>query len=451
MLNNRYKYIILWWWLSGLSGAYILSQKFKWEVLIIEKDNVLWWLSKSIISASWDKLDFWSHRLQDSYIPNIIDFIKNKLNINLIRTERLSKLHINKSFISYPINSFELFKKISLIRSVWSLLQSFFYKIKYRNKNTFDKKTKSRVWNYIYDNFYANYAKKVWGIELSELSDSILKKRFRLNPIHLLKQLIFKKKRFFTYPIGGFWKIIENYYKELKTNNIDFILWEENYNINLKDNCIEIDREKIYYDNLISTIPIDSLIRYIDKTAESWLSYRGLYVLYLYIDKLPVVAWETFYFPSKDFIFWRVSIPKRFDKTLQKDDNYTIYSLEIPASENEYNKDYMIEKSVEWLLKSWLISDDYIIDKEKSFFSFEKNVYPMYRVGWEKEIRNTINNLSNKYKNLYISWRQWLFLHCNIDHTMSLWFELWDYLLNNNDNTKWVDSLEKYYNCVVRD
>ncbi|NDK07639.1 NAD(P)-binding protein [Candidatus Gracilibacteria bacterium] len=451
MLKNKYKYIILGGGLSGLSTAYVLSRKYKEEVLVIEKNDTLGGLSRTIVTNLGDRLDIGSHRLQESYLTNIIRFISRELNIKLNNIIRLSKLYINNGFISYPINSFELFKKISILKSVGSLAQSFYYKVKFKQKDTFEKTAKSRVGDYIYEYFYQSYAKKVWGTPLGELSNSIMKKRFRLNPFTLAWQVLSKSKRYFLYPKGGFGKIVDNIESILIENKVEFILGEDKYNIIPDKNIIEINGSSIIYENLITTIPIDIFSHYINYENKNILSYRGLYIAYLYINQSPLIQGETFYFPEEEFIFGRVSIPKRFDKSSQSEDNYTIYTVEIPAWKDEYDYNYMIEESLIGLQKSGLINNNYSIDYDNTFFHYEPNVYPMYKIGRETNLDDVLSGIHNKYKNIYISGRQGLFLHCNVDHTMDLGFELGNNLLENDNNLNWQKVLNKYNNCVVRD
>lgn len=452
IIKSTYKYVILWWWLNWLSTAYKLSEKALWDVLVIEKDKVLWWLAKSVLKND-DVLDNGSHRLQSSYDQKVLNFFKDELWLKLLKLKRESKLNIKGWFISYPIKSFELFNRISFLKATLSLLWSFYYKLIYINKNSFKKAAKSRVWSYIYKIFYKSYANKVWQIDLDKLSSSVVKKRFTINPIKLFRQLFFKHNSTFLYPKWWFWEIINVLEIKIIENKVDIITNPWDYKIDLEKNTIFIDWETIKYENLISTIPLDNFINItsIEVDKKDSVSYRGLYLLFLYLDKEPKLNWETFYFPSEEFIFGRVSIPKIFNNKSQKKNNYTVYCIEIPSYKDEKEKDDMIKSTFDWLVESWLITRDFKIDYNKTFFSFEKNVYPMYHVGWEEKIIKLLNTYQSKYKNLYFNWRQWLFLHCNVDHVMKLWFELGEYLKENEDNKDWLSDLDKYFGFVVRD
>ena len=453
MLKKNYKYIILWWWLSWLSTAYKLSEKNIWNVLLIEKESVLWWLARWV-EKYWDTLDYWSHRLQSSFDKWVLDFLSNKLKLYLFNVKRLSKLNIKNSYVSYPIKSISLFKKLNFLKSLYSILQSLYYKITIKDQYSFEKKAKARVWNYIYNKFYKPYAIKVWNIDLDILSSSVVKKRFSLKPLEVIKELFSNKNHHFIYIKWWFWKISNKFENELLKNKVNILKDTSDYKLDLKNNKIVLNWDEIWYENLISTIPLTTLINISwNNNTFNWKEvwYRGIYIVYLYLNKQPLISWETFYFPEKDYIFWRVSIPERFDENMFLKNDYTVYTCEIPANKWDFNEEELISLAYKNLLKSNLVDKSIKLDVNKSFFLHSEHVYPMYKVWWEGNVKHILDHFSSTYNNLYISWRPWLFLHCNTDHSMKVWFELWDYLLKNNDNKWWLKNIDKYFNFVVRD
>ncbi len=450
MLKKKYKYIILWWWLNWLSTAYILSKKYKWEILIIEKEKILWGLAKSV-NKNGDILDNWSHRLQKTYFKEILDFLKEDLKLNIYEVKRKSKLYLKNDFLNYPIRSFDLFKKLNIFKSIFSIIGSLYYKIILKNKDSFENTLLSKVWAYIYVEFYKPYASKVWGINLNKLSTSVVKKRFLLNPLKILKQIFSIKINKFLYIKWGFWKISDKLEKILLKNKVKILKRVQYYQINLEKDFIKIAWEKINYNNLISTIPLNSLLELSLKKKDNSLGYRWLYLIYLYLNKKPLLEWETFYFPQKKFIFGRVSIPKRFDINLQKSNNYTVYCCEVPFWKWKINLENILYNTFLNLKETNLIDDTYIFYKNKSFKKYEENVYPLYKIWWEESFKKVLYKLSKEYKNLYISWRQWFFLHCNVDHSMKIWFDLGKFLLKNNNNLDWIKKVNSYNNFIVRD
>lgn len=202
MEKKEYKYVVIGAGVSGLATAYELSKKNPGKILIVEKDEILGGLCKTI-SKNNSYYDLGSHRIHDQIPERPLNFIR-ELSINgIIRNTRGGKLKLNNSFILYPIKSFQFFLSLGLSESFLCALSL----IKYRFRNLFKSKAKkySDYETYLINNagkraykvFYEPYARKVWGCEPNTISTTAVKKRMSMtNPMVFIKDIInhyFKK------------------------------------------------------------------------------------------------------------------------------------------------------------------------------------------------------------------------------------------------------------------
>lgn len=477
-MKTKYKYIILGAGVSGLSTAYELSKPNNDDILILEKDELVGGLCKTI-SKNNAFYDMGSHRIHSKVSQNFLQFADQVSVSRIIKNIRGGKLRLNKSFITYPIKSFQFFISLGFIDF---FLCSFSF-IKYRLKRFFSNND-HQVQNYetylinhagkhAYKIFYEPYAKKVWGCEPHEISVNAVKKRVSMtSPLSFIKEIIvhfFKKNNYNYYyylqqGIGDFAKGLENVLLkknvDIVTNSTEFQLTNVSNTHQLQFSTISGNNFTVEYENLISTIPIEELILKLTKEKEitdiaKKIRWRGLKLLYIHINEEPEYKGETFYFPEAKYIFGRVSIPKRFSGDMLNTNDYTSYVCEVPCSEGDekwnMKPEEIYNRCFNDLVKAKLISGKNKQLTKNNFCINLAKVYPLYTVGWQENFDRLIDWLREHYDFVYSSGKCGFFLHCNMDHSVEIGQKLAQHIISGKKPAEWNNNIKEFHNYKLRD
>ena len=477
-MKAKYKYVIIGAGVSGLSTAYGLSKANNGDLLILEKDDQVGGLCKTI-SRNKASYDLGSHRIHSQVPDHINQFISQISVSGIIKNTRAGKLRLNKSYITYPINSFQFFISLGLIEFVLCSV-SF---LKYRLKRLFND-LNHKNFNYesylidhagkrAYKIFYEPYARKVWGCEPRNISVNAAKKRVSMsNPLQFIKEIIihyFKKNNtnyyyYLQHGIGDFPKGLEQELEkknvEIVTHVIDFDLVGDKQSHQI---CFSTSLGNIHtveYETLISTIPVDELViklspgKEIAETVKK-IKWRGMKLVFIHVNEEPKYKGESFYFPEIKYIFGRVSLPKRFSGSTQANNPYTAYVCEVPCSVGDeiWNMKpvEIYEKCFNDLVKARLVSGKNELVSGINFFIELPNVYPLYTVGWQINLEKIIDFLGLNYKDIYTSGKCGFFLHCNLDHSIGIGLQLAQYITEGKQPPEWYKKLNDFHNLKLRD
>jgi protoporphyrinogen oxidase len=184
------------------------------------------------------------------------------------------------------------------------------------------------------------------------------------------------------------------------------------------------------------------------------LRWRGLRLLYLITPDLIASEHETYYFPEPHVLFGRVSELNKYSPFLNSDLRRAALTIEVPCSCNDdvWNMpdNRLAEQCVRELQQLGIVrtpssgADEYFSRKIPK-------VYPVYDLGWRERF-NKIYQRLNSLTNLYLIGRAALFLHCNIDHCMSMALQLARYLAAGHEGKKaWEAVQQSFFDYRVRE
>jgi len=470
---------------AGLSVAYeLIATKSGIKPIIIEKLPCVGGLSRTVYKDNLG-VDIGGHRLytNDEYVksiwfkflrtqnaPAIDDIIcardvkypsagadPNKFDDVMMIRRRFSSIIYNSKFFPYPLKfSFETFLNLGLLTSFkagMSYIKAMIFK---RKENSLEDFMVNRFGWVLYNIFFKDYTKKVWGLDPSELSSEWGHQRIRklslfktiLNSILAkLKFLKFKKETSlideFYYPKFGcsqLWDLMAKYIVE---NGGEIILNSEFSGFNVQENTILSVKYKnqngeifeIPSTNVVSTMPIKDLITGLDapydvKQIALSLPYRDYVLVSFYtnnfnlknttdyktINNITPDCW--IYLQERDAIAARIQIMNNWSPYLVGDynKNYLIY-LEYFANEKDdfWNKtDNEIIKIAQMEAQKYNLFDNK--DILQSFVVREKKAYPAY-FGSYKNI-DKVNSYISTVKNLYLAGRNGQHKYNNMDEAM---------------------------------
>ena len=460
--------------ITALSTAYKLALTKNYEITILEKDNIVGGLAKSI-NIDDCVSDLGPHRIFSHY-PEVLNFIKQIAGDEFIYIPRKSKIFIKNRFVEYPIKTNEILKTFGVSASA----KSFFSFLTQKFKNVFSKTAqdsysdyiKNRFGNYLYDLLFYQYTKKVWGIEPDNISSDVARTRVSAGGLGtVIKQKILGEScsdmttvKNLGYVKGGIGRLSLKIADEIVRQGSKIILSADFQNIDFSYNKITLNFKhtgilgEIQSDICISTIPITNLTsKILIKNPNSEIlkiinSFRYINVVFVFliINKNRISEDSWLYFPESDIIFNRGYESKNFDSTIVPKDK-SVICLEVTYLKgdeiNSQSNDDITKRVKEDFLKTKLVNRDDIMS---AYALRVENIYPLYEIDYFSKLKYVLNYLS-QYENLYTAGRQGLFNHNNMDHCIYMGSKLADSIMKSEKPNQWYKNIDEFRNFKIID
>jgi choline dehydrogenase-like flavoprotein len=304
----------------------------------------------------------------------------------------------------------------------------------------FERFVEARVGREAYEAFYAPYARKVWGVAPSELSQIVAKKRLSSErPLTLLRGAAARALGLraavdptFLYPARGIASIVA-YLEE-----------------RLLERGVPIETERAYDParDAAGAVLFAGDLRDLTPTT---LAHRGLYLVLVAFRGTTGSAAETFYCPGDELWFGRVSDISRYSPALHNPGE-TILCVEIPEGALGSPRDFTVGGPGRALLDQLrrarvLPRDAEVLEVRQRFLPA---VYPLYLRGFQAEWRAAMQRVARAGNVLPIG-RQALFLHVNLDHCADIALAAVDHLDRGESAASWIARAEAYLEVRVRD
>lgn len=471
---NSKKICILGGGITGLSAAWLLAKSFKDRVFLIENAGEVGGLAKTISRNGWS-FDTGSHRIHAGYEPEAFALLRQILGKDLLKRERRGLIYAGGKTLPYPPKLLNLCAAFGPARFFFfsaSFLKSHlsnFFGSKAELGN-FESYTKAKVGERLYQTFYEPYAVKLYGMRPSALSADPAVSRVRRFQIKQVWSDLLKSGKdgadCYYYPKEGTGQIARRL-KELfleeggqmaAAADFDPIILDAEpriKEIRIRDRDGKIQTLEV--DQLISTVPLEVLHSKVKFSGEEPppfdIRWRGLRIVNILTRDAVETPHETFYLPESDTLFGRVSELHKYSPYLNADHGLRALSLEIPCSFGDeiWNMadDVLYERCIQELQKKGILKDK--LTETPELFSIKmKDVYPVYESGWRAKFHKIYDRLDS-IENLYMIGRTALFLHCNMDHCISMSMRLAGHLTSGKEKKTWRETSKDFFDYVVRE
>jgi len=432
--------VILGGGITGLVSAYYLSKKF--NVTLIEKDKNVGGTASSFVHGEFI-IDYGPHKIYTE-IPNIIEEINNL--VPLIKVKKKNSIFLNNNFYSFPLKITQVATKMPLtaFKSGLEILTKPFSK---RPEDSYENYLINRFGSTLYNLSFKDYAKKVWNSNPNDLDAELAKRRVAVSGIfELIKTTIFKDNKkisaeYFYYPEMGIKQLLDNLVKNIKLNGGKILIDQKVSEIVIKGKKVDylkISNKKIKPDYLISTIPIDSLLKLVKPKISidvSQFNYQKLNILYFVLNKSKVLKDCWIFFPEEKFLFQRISEQKAFSPNTSPQDK-TILMVETTQ---EINKN-VIDTIINQLISIKILKKEEILD----YFSYSlEKAYPIYKKGFKENLSLLVNKI-NELDNFFILGRQGMFNYNNMDQCWDMARKLSEHISVGRSKKEWKET-EKYF------
>jgi len=292
---------------TGLSYANFTSN----DYLILEESNEAGGYCKTINKDGfiWDYSGHFLH-FRNEEIKNYL--FRNIDSDNIIRKDKITQIYYNGTYVDFPFQ-----KNIHQLpqQDFIDCLYDLFFRPKLDYK-TFKEMLICQFGKSICDKFLFPYNEKLYACNLDDLDINAMGRFFPHADIEEIignfrRQNDFSYNSFFLYPKTGASEYIKSLLKNIDTGKILFD--EKLISINPMVKSVTTNKNHtFYYDNLISTIPFNTLLQMLGLVDNiQYYTSNTVLVYNLGFDKPAENKNHWIYFPSKEFIFYRVGFYNR--------------------------------------------------------------------------------------------------------------------------------------------
>jgi protoporphyrinogen oxidase len=405
---------------AGLGVAYY-SQIRGLSFRIFEKEPYLGGLCRTL-NCGGHSFDTGAHRFHNRD-PEVTQDLMELMGDQLSTVSKPSKVLISGRFLDFPptpINMlrFAGIKRIGqigfdLIRSRWNN----------KEVRSFADFANQKFGRTLAELFLTNYSEKVWGFPSEELSPVIATRRLSgMNLKTLVKELFSPSKKTshldgqFLYPRGGYGKIVENLIGKIPSDRV---------RLNHPVVGLESESERItkilfadgtsfdQFDQVVSTLPINLLTRFLSKKTEEDLRFRSIRLIFIRLGQPSFTQYASLYVPDRKFCISRIYEPRNRCETMSPAGETGIV-VECPCFQEdnvgEMAPEELFNRVVDELLDLRILDRQKIIEWQHHFLP---NAYPVYTLDYQKKLDRSLD-LINRYTNLDTLGRNGAFFYSHL-------------------------------------
>ncbi|MFH1478580.1 MAG: FAD-dependent oxidoreductase [Candidatus Omnitrophota bacterium] len=389
---------------------------------------------------------------------DILSDIKSIAGDDMFCIERTILIKFLGRYFNFPLSTTDVIKKLPPLTILRAFFSFIFYFIKgsiiRHNPETSETVLLRSYGKTLYELFFKSYITHVWGIPPSKFSPKFAKQRIpQLAVLSWLFKLIEKldillKRRVNTSNYvekvegnlyttrKGFFGIIEKIKEEIERKRGHIFLNKKVLGVNRQNNLITHivsgqDLERFDCDGVISTAPINELVRMINpyfsadiiQNAER-LRFRALVFVGFLIKKEKVLPASFLYF--REHSFNRITDSSYFGFDVEPK-GHTLLVAEISCGTDDrfWKDDEFSKRSVlDDLVREGFISMEIV--KEAHVFKTE-HAYPIYELGFENILEKLFNAVDS-IENLTVAGRQGKFQYVNSHIAIKMGYEAADKL-----------------------
>ncbi len=349
---NKTKYLIIGSGVSGLTCAMNLKD----DYLIIEKEDRPGGLCKSFYQDGfvWDYAGHFFHFATSE----IKAFFENGISTdNMVKNVKNTNINYDGTIIDYPFQmNIHQLPKNDFIDCLYEL----FHREEKEKYSSFEDMLYGKFGKGITERFLKPYNEKLYACNLNELDTDAMGRFF---PYANLGQIIDNMKKStvntynstFDYPRQGAQFFIDLILKQIDKSRL--LLNSKVTLVDLQNKFVIVNGEKMEYEVLINTIPLNHFVRLLPEDHQELLetlSCNKVLVINLGFDKQSEnTSTHWTYFPMKNCNFYRAG----YYSNILRTDRLSMY-IEIGYKENdEIDIDEQLRLTLENLRKFGIITD----------------------------------------------------------------------------------------------
>ena len=440
---------------AGLDAARLLAAEGH-SVTVLEREERVGGLAASFTVAGV-RVDHGSHRLHGAADPAILSDLRALLGDELQTRRRHGRIRLGDRWLRFPLRATDALTSLPpsfVVRAAASAAASM---VRRRDDTTFESFVRTGLGSFMGRAFYFPYARKIWGLDPSEISGEQARRRIgAATPGQILRRLTRRADGppTFLYPAGGFGRISEVLADAAAEQGADIRTGTAATAVDAGPDGVRVktDGEELSASALWSTIPIVALDRLLHPDSEPPdLSFRSLLLVYLVLDRPRFSPFDAHYLPAGGVPVTRVSEPKNYRDGPDPADR-TVLCVEIPCDRGDPTWSMPDEDAGALAVESMARAGFDPTPVSGVVVRRVPAAYPVYRVGFKEELDRVHDRVESHHRVLTFG-RQGLFAHDNTHHTLAMAREAAAAITPGGlvDRAAWARALQRFRSHVVED
>ena len=455
---------------AGVGLALQLARRGTFDVTVIERNASVGGNAGSF-EIDGLRVDYGSHRLHPSCPPDVMEDIRGLLGADLLDRPRHGRIRLSGRWVHFPLKPFDLARSLPPSFAAGVLRDTLLKPRTNGHHETFASVLERGLGRTICHEFYFPYARKIWGVDPSELDAEQARRRVSAGSVGKMVRKVMNavpgmkppgSGRFF-YPKHGYGQISEAYATAAQGAGARLLLDTPVTALHLEGNravgvSVGGDARFIPARHVFSSVPLTVLPRIATPaapepvlSAAAGLKYRGIILIYLVVDADRFTEFDAHYFPGADVQITRLSEPKNYGLAVKP--GRTVLCAELPCSPGD---------------PAWQMTDDQLAGLVRD--SLDRagvplrapvtqvvtrrlpQAYPIYTEGYRRAF-DTLDAWAESLEGLLTFGRQGLFAHDNTHHTLAMAYAANDCLADDGgfDRGAWTAHRHAFESHVVED
>ena len=363
---------------------------------------------------------------------------------DLLHVRRLSRIYYAGKYFNYPLNFFDTVIKLGPVTSLMCFASYLKAKLlPFAARDSFEGWIIHAFGQRLYDIFFKTYTEKVWAVPCKDISSDWAMQRIKGLSLRVAVKNMFKIEgktkpktlaEEFLYPRTGPGEIYKRLENDLEKKGVTFSFGKKVIKVKCHDdkarniviyNPIDKTSEEKSVEQLFTSMPLPELVQMIDPLppkeildAASRLNFRHFLVVNVILDEKDVFSDQWVYVHSPEVRMGRIQNYKNWSPAMVADTKKTSLGLEYFCNKDDdlwgMNDVDLVNYALSELDKLNIASRRNFIN---GFVVRYKNAYPIYSMGYKKDV-DMIKNYLSRFSNIQTIGRAGLFRYDNSDHAL---------------------------------
>ncbi|HVR29491.1 MAG TPA: FAD-dependent oxidoreductase [Thermoanaerobaculia bacterium] len=458
---------------AGCGAAWRLAARGNARVTLLEQSGAVGGHAGSFLFAG-QRVDYGSHRLHPACDPAVLADLRSLLGDDLRRRARHGRIRLRGRWLHFPLRPLDLLLRLDRAFALGALVDM----LRRRrgpdaasgSSASFASVLLAQLGPTICHSFYFPYARKIWGLEPTEIDAEQARRRVSARTFRALFARLARpsSRGVFFYPRLGYGQICEALAAAARDRAADLRLGRRVVSLRAPRDAAEPwvaeatgeggPTERVEAELVFSTLPLTRVAAMIDPAppaailrAADALTYRSLLLVYLALPVDRFTPFDAHYFPEREFTISRLSEPKNYSGEREPAGS-TVLCAEIPCRPEDPL----------WSLEDRELAAVVVADLERAGLAPPaavaeatcrrlRHAYPVYRVGFAAPLAELDAWLSALPR--FVSYgRQGLYAHDNAHHALVEAYRAADCVDHGGfDAARWLSHRQEFASHVVED
>ncbi|MGH8969112.1 MAG: protoporphyrinogen/coproporphyrinogen oxidase [Actinomycetes bacterium] len=416
------------------------------------------------------RVDHGSHRLHPATPPRLLADLRGLLGDDLQTRPRNGRLRVAGSWVSFPLRAGELARVLPAAMLARVAGETVTAPLRRRGEPSFAASLRKGLGPTLYDQLYAPYAEKLWGLPGERISADQAAKRVTADtPWKVAARMLRVGRgagsgqgRVFHYPRRGFGQIVDALAQAATDAGADIRLGAEVTAVEHRADGVLVrtgDGGTVAAARAFSTLPMPLLARLADPgppdgvvADAARLGFRAMVLVYLVHEGGRWSPYDAHYLPGPETPVTRISEPANYRVSADDPADPTVLCAELPCRVGD---------------AVWSAADDDLADLVENGLRVTglpavrrggvhvrrlPFVYPVYEVGYESHLAG-LDRWAGSLPSVTTFGRLGLFAHDNTHHALAMAYDAVTALRDDGglDGSSWAAARNRFATHVVED